>query len=110
MRIRLLALLLLVCITAAFAAVPSSVFFVENLGQWDGDFRFRAAIQGGSAFVTHTGLVLDLRAKDEGGRMKDEGRGQGEHSFPPVDGPRSEISTLSEGARGVDLSVGMCYD
>ncbi len=86
MRIWLLALLLLVCITTAFAAVPPSVYFVENQGQWQGEFRYRAALGHGVAFVTERGLVLDLRAKDEGGRMKDEGRGQGEHSFAPVDG------------------------
>ncbi len=97
MRIRLLALLLLAFFTAAFAAVPSSVYFVENEGQWGGDFRFRAAIQGSSAFVTHTGLVLDLRAKDEGGRMKDEEEGRVSiHSHP-----------LTGGQGGVDLSVGM---
>ena len=35
--------------------------FVPNIGQWTGDFHFRAALQGGALFFNSEGYVVILR-------------------------------------------------
>ncbi len=58
--------LLVASISQASSVVPPSVYFVENQGQWQGEFRYRAALGHGVAFVTERGLVLDLQSRDKG--------------------------------------------
>ena len=56
---------LLALATTALASVPASVYFVENEGQWDGAFRFRAGSGQGASYITETGLVLDLQRPEK---------------------------------------------
>ena len=103
--------LLVASISQASPVVPPSVYFVENQGQWQGDFRFRTALGHGAAFVTESGLVLDLRAKDEGGRMKDEfgrrdeGGGMRDEGRTPMGG-----SVLGHVLRLTFLDANQCPD
>ena len=59
---RLFFLVLLLTASLAFSQSPSpSVFFVENEGQWPGEFSFKYNGGGGTWFVTNDGLTIDLK-------------------------------------------------
>jgi hypothetical protein len=58
-----LLLLVPLALTAAFAG-PPRLTFVENRGQWAGDFRFLARAPGTMAWLRHDGITLRLERRD----------------------------------------------
>ena len=50
-----------IAVTASGQAIPASLFFVANEGQWPGEFAYRYDGGGGSWFITKTGLTIDLK-------------------------------------------------
>ena len=40
---------------------PSKNYFVENLGQWEGDFQFKCEVGSAVYYVTPQGLTVDFR-------------------------------------------------
>jgi hypothetical protein len=46
---------------ASAADVPSTYYFIENSGQWDGDFSFKCEVGSTIYYVTPQGMTVDFR-------------------------------------------------
>ena len=59
-----IAMAMLAALASAAPNVSPSIFFVENAGQWDGAFRFRASLGSQDVFLTETGMTLNLMRRE----------------------------------------------
>jgi hypothetical protein len=59
---------------AAQPAIPPSIFFVANEGQWEEPFAFKLSAGGTTVWVTEAGLTLDIRQYDRTASMNRGGR------------------------------------
>ncbi len=62
--LKIISFVLAVPFLASAQAVDSEAFFVPNLGQWEGDFQYKARLQSGALFFTKTGMVMHLQTSE----------------------------------------------